>query len=73
MLTMSDWRNRVLFCDPAHANLGAAFLCQVLAPGDHLHLQRLAETRNPLPKLAEAEQPERLAVQPFRHVTLPSA
>ena len=54
---------------------GAGFLGffggEVLAPGDHLHVERVADARDALPELAQADDAERLAVKVDAQCRLP--
>jgi len=46
---------------------------EVLAPGDHLHAEREADSRNLRANVAEAENAERLTVETVAHRELPAA
>ena len=53
---------QIVLRDVFDADLLAALGREVLAPGDHLHAERLADAGRARAELAEAEQAERLAL-----------
>src|ERR671919_2405473 len=46
---------------------------EILAPGDHFHAEREADSRNLRANVAEAENAERLTVETVSHRELPAA
>ena len=73
MERISAWPNRFVLLDPPHADLGRRLGGQVLAPGDHLHVEGLAIVSHALADAAEAEQAKGAAGQDRADGGLPAA